>query len=112
MQIQKECLAILDEAVGVFEVGLALADGLDLSAAQGDPGLDLFKQKVIVAGSPVLGGVALSAGDRIPRPGRLLGAGFTGLGDDVTSLTGHWRNSLNLHRSIGLERAIQGMELC
>ena len=50
MQIQQKRLAVLDQPVGVLQVGLALADGLHLGPAQRHAGLELLEQKVVVAG--------------------------------------------------------------
>ena len=71
MEIEEEGLTVLDKAVGVLEVGLALADGLDLGAAEGDSGLKAFEEEEIVAGAAVLGGIALAGGDGIARAGGL-----------------------------------------
>ena len=65
MGIQQEGLAIFDDSVGVLQVGLTFADGLDLGAAQGDAALEAVEQEVIVAGGAVDGGIALAGGDRI-----------------------------------------------
>ena len=75
MQVEQKRLAVLDEAVGVFEVGLALADGFDLGPAQGHAGLELLQQKVVVAGDAIVRSVPLAAGHRVAGPGRLLRAG-------------------------------------
>jgi len=58
VRVQQKALSILEQSVGVFEVGVALANGLDLGAAEGDPGLEFIEQRVVVAGGPVVGGVA------------------------------------------------------
>ena len=36
--VEEEALAVLEEAVGVLEIGFAFADGFDLGAAEGDAG--------------------------------------------------------------------------
>jgi hypothetical protein len=43
-------LAVLDQAVGVFQVGLALADRLHLGAAQRNSGLEFLEEKVVMPG--------------------------------------------------------------
>ena len=63
--VQEEAFAVFEQAVGVLEVGLAFADGLDLGAAEGDAGLELVGEEVIVAGGAVEGGVALAGGDGV-----------------------------------------------
>src|SRR5271156_117113 len=67
MGIQKEGLAVFEQAVGVFEVGLALANGLNFAAAQCDSRLEFVEQEIVMAGRAVHGGVALAGGDRIAR---------------------------------------------
>ncbi len=75
MHVQQKGFAVLDEAVGVLEIGLSFANRLDLGAAQGDAGLEFLQQKVVVAGGAVVGGIALAGGDRVARPGLFCGAG-------------------------------------
>src|SRR5215218_7662487 len=48
-------VAVLQHGVGVLERGLALAQGLDLAAAQDHPGLDGLEDLVVVAGAAVGG---------------------------------------------------------
>src|ERR1700722_19318732 len=97
MQIQEERLAILDESVGVPEVCLPLADGLHLGAAQRHAGFEFLEEKVIMAGSPVVRGVALAAGHRVARLGRLFRGRRVFGNDNVAALAGHGRASLSLH---------------
>ena len=78
MNVEQKRLAVLDEAVGVFEVGLALADRLDLSAAQGHAGLESLQQEVVVAGGAVMRGVAFAGGDGIARTRSFWGADPSG----------------------------------
>ena len=75
--VEEEGLAILEQTVGVLEVGLALADGLDLGAAEGDAALVAVAEKVIEAGGAVEGGVALAGGHGVAvlRLDRGLGGG-------------------------------------
>lgn len=103
MQIKKKRLTVFDQSVGVFEVGFSFADGFDLSAAERHTGLDLFEQEVVVAGCSILCSIAVTGSNGVPWPDRLLRAGFAGWSDDVTGLSCHWTNPLNLHRSIGLK---------
>src|SRR5262245_16196946 len=51
-------LAVLDHRVGVADLGLSLAQRLDLAAGQLDPRLELLDQLVLVRGAPVGGDVA------------------------------------------------------
>ena len=74
MKIEQKGFAVLDQAVGVFEVGFALADGFDLRPAQADAGLELLQQEVVMAGRAVVRRVALAAGDGIAWLGGLLRA--------------------------------------
>src|SRR5271166_2568545 len=100
MHVEKKGLAVLDEAVGVLEVGLALADGLDFGPAQSNAGFKLLQQKVVVAGGSIVRGVPFSGGHGVAGPGRLLRAGAHRLNDDMTGLTSHGVTSSSLHRSI------------
>src|SRR5664279_2843102 len=101
MNIEQESLSVLDEAVGVLEVGLAFSDGLDFSAAQSHAGFEFLKQEVVMAGDSVVGGVALAGGHGVARPRRLLGSGRVLGYDDMAGLAGHREATSNLHRSIG-----------
>jgi len=56
--VQEEALAVLEETVGVFEIGLAFADGLDLGSSQGDSGLEAVGEEVVEAGGAIVGSVA------------------------------------------------------
>src|SRR5579863_7656192 len=105
--VEQEGLAVFDETISIFEVCLALANRLDFSTAQGDARFVFLQQKVMVAGGPVLSGVALAASHRIARARRLGRAGAIGIGDHVAALARHCYTSLNLHRSIG-----QAPEIC
>src|ERR1700738_5106217 len=107
VHVKQERLAVLDEAVGVPEVCLAFADRFNLGTAEGHAGLELFQKEIVVAGHPVLGGIALAAGHGIPRARRLGRTRAVGVSDPVTGLTGHCYTSLNLHRSIG-----EASEIC
>ena len=63
--VEQEAFAVFEQAVGVLEVGLAFADAFDLGAAEGDAGLELVGEEVVVAGGAVEGGVALAGGDGV-----------------------------------------------
>ena len=102
MQVEQKGLAVFDEAVGILEIGLAFADGFDLSAAEGDAGFKFVGQKVVVACHAVVGSIALSAGDGVSRADGLLGAGVWVLDDDMAGLAGHLRESSNLYGSTGM----------
>ena len=96
MHIQKEGFTIFDEAIGVLEIRLSFANGLDLGSSQSDSGLEFFQQEVVVAGGTVMGSVALTRGHRVPRLGLLLGSrGVTGY-DSVAGLARHGGNTLKL----------------
>jgi hypothetical protein len=84
MRVEKEGFPILNEAVGVFQIGFALADGLDLGAAEGDSGLVFLEEEVVVPSGAIDGRIAGPGGDGVARPlfGRV---GF----DEMGRLTGH-----------------------
>ena len=56
--LSRKSFAVLEQAVGVLEVGFAFADAFDLGAAEGDAGFELVGEEVVVAGGAVEGGVA------------------------------------------------------
>jgi hypothetical protein len=60
--VEEEALAVLEETVGVLEIGFAFADGFDLGAAEGDAGLEAVREEVVKAGGAVEGGIAESRG--------------------------------------------------
>ena len=96
MQIEQEGLAVLDEAVRVLQVRFSFANGFDLGTAEGNAGLELLEQEVVVAGDPVMGGIALAGGHRIARLGLFLRSwGVTGY-DSVAGLARHGGKSLKL----------------
>jgi hypothetical protein len=101
MHIEQKRLTVLDQAVGVLEVGLPLADGLDLGSAKGHAGFKFFEEKVVVAGHSIVRGVPRSAGHRIAGLGRFLGTGRILGNDDVAGLASHREATSNLHPSIG-----------
>ena len=101
MNVEQEGFAVLDEPVGIFEVGLAFADGFDLGAAEDDAGLDFVVEEVVEAGAAVEGGVAFAGGNGIAGAGGLAGGGLVFGGDGVAVLAGHGDASLQLNVSIG-----------
>ena len=64
--IQKPEFAVLEQAVGVLEIGAAGADGFDLGSGEDHPGFKFFQQEVVVGSDPIDGGVSLPGGGRIP----------------------------------------------
>ena len=60
MGIQQEAFAIFEQAVGVFEVCLALADRFDLGATEGDSALELIGEEIVEAGRAIERGVAFA----------------------------------------------------
>jgi len=106
MQVEQKGLAVFDEAVGILEVGVALADGLDLGSAEGDAGFELLHQEVVVACHSIVGRVSLAAGHGVAGAHRLLRAGVWVLHDDVAGLAGHGRASSNLNGSTGAVFAV------
>src|ERR1700728_973687 len=69
MRVQQEGLPILNQAVGILEIGFALPDRLDLGPAQGHPRLVLLEKEVVVGRLAILGGVAGAGSHRVPRSG-------------------------------------------
>src|SRR5450631_927163 len=88
VRVEQETLSILEQSVCVFEIGLALADGLDLGPAQGDSGFEFVGQGVVVAGRAIVGGVAHAGGDGVAV---LLLHHWLGLGGDgrIGQRSGH-----------------------
>ena len=101
MHVEQKCLAILDEAVGILQVGLPLADGLDLGPAQRHARFKLLQQKIIMAGGPIVRGVPLTRGHGVPWLGWLGGAGSGRLNNYVAGLASHSEASSSLHPNIG-----------
>ena len=89
MRVQQKGLAVFDDAVGVFEIGFAFADGLDLCPAESDACLEFIGKKVVVPGGAIDGGVAGAGRNRISGPRR--GLGFLGGGRShlMAGLAGH-----------------------
>src|SRR5882757_11185279 len=93
MRIQQEGFTILDQPVGIFQIGFALANGFDLGTAQSYAGLELLQQEVVMAGGAIHGGISGTGGDRIAfldfLRGSLLRASLQGM----AGLPGHRRKS-------------------
>jgi len=100
MNVEQKRLAVLDETVGISQVGLAFANGLDFGAAQGDAGLEFLQQKIVMAGHSIVRGIPLAGGHGIARPNRLFGTGNVRLNDHMAGLAGHREAPSNLHPSI------------
>src|SRR5580658_4429605 len=66
MSVQQIRFAVFDDAVGVLQIGLSLADGLDLSTPEGNAGFELIQQEVVMTRGAIHGSVALTGGDRLP----------------------------------------------
>ena len=108
MQVEQEGLAVFDQAIGILEVGVALADGLDLGSAEGDAGFKLFQEEVVVAGHAVVGRVALAAGDGVAGADGFLGAGVWVLHDDVAGLAGHASSCFDGSTGVGFGLRVDG----
>ena len=63
MQVEQKSFPVLDEAIGVLEIRFPFANGFDFGSTEGHAGLEFFKEKVVVAGDTVVGGVALAGGN-------------------------------------------------
>ena len=60
--IEKPELAVLDQAIGIFETDFAGTDRLDLRTRQDDSGLVFFEQEIVVSGVPVGSGIPFTTG--------------------------------------------------
>src|ERR1039458_4314721 len=82
--VEEPEFALLDQAVGVLEIGLAGANGLYFGSGENHSGLEFFEQEIVVTCVPVNGGILLPGGGglaaRILLP---IGLGLVG------SLLGH-----------------------
>src|SRR3954465_1560482 len=96
MHVQKEGFAIFDKPVGVLQIRLSFANRLDLGPAQGNTGLEFLEQKVVVAGDPVMGGIALAGSHGVPGLGLLLGGRSVTGYDSVAGLARHRGITLKL----------------
>src|SRR5258708_38873678 len=60
VRIQQKALPILQQPVGILQVGLALADRLHLSPAQRNSCFELVRQKIVKARRPVERSISLA----------------------------------------------------
>src|SRR6201996_2450100 len=93
MRVQQKGLAVLDQSVGVLQVGFAFTNRFDLGTAQCDPGLVFFDEKIIMAGRAIDRRIPRSGGDRVALLGFLRGSLLRASLDGVTGLPGHRRKS-------------------
>jgi len=63
--IQQKDLTVLQQPVGVFQVGFTFANGFDFGSAEGNTGLVSVEQRIVMAGCAIVRGVAQARGDRI-----------------------------------------------
>jgi hypothetical protein len=66
MSVQQIGFAVFDDPVGILQIGLSLADGLDLCTPEGNAGFELVQQEVVMSRGAIYGSVALTGGDRLP----------------------------------------------
>ena len=78
MYIEQEGFSVLNQPIGVFQVGFAFADGFDFSPAEGDASLELLKEEVVVTGCAVLGCVSFAGGHGVAVFGLSRGFGRRG----------------------------------
>ena len=78
MELEEPELPVVDPGVGLAQLGLALAQGLDLGALEDDAGLERLEELVLAPGAPVRGDGAVATailagggplGDLLLRPG-------------------------------------------
>src|SRR5947208_9754247 len=65
MRIQQKALSILQQPIGILQVGLAFADRLHLGPAQRNSYLELVRQKIVEARRPVERSVSLTRRHRV-----------------------------------------------
>src|SRR6187402_657445 len=53
VRVQKKSLAVFKETVGILEVGLAFADGFDLSSLESHAAFELVEEKIIMTGRTI-----------------------------------------------------------
>src|SRR5271165_3299040 len=58
--VKQPKFAVLQQSVGVFQVGLSGPDRFDFGSGQGNPGLEFLQKEIVVGCDPVDGGIALS----------------------------------------------------
>jgi hypothetical protein len=63
--VEEEKLSVFDEAVGVLQVGLAVANGFDLGPAEDEAAFVTIEEKEVMGGRAIDAGVPLAAGDGI-----------------------------------------------
>jgi hypothetical protein len=77
--VEEPEFAVLDQAVGIFEVGEASADGFGLGSGQNYAAFKFFQQEVVMRSDPINGGVSVAGGCRFASRGFLFaGLGFVG----------------------------------
>src|SRR6516225_4068392 len=86
MQVEQECLAVFDEAVGILKVCFALADRFYFGSAQGHAGFKPFDQEVVMTGGTVESRVPVARGYRVAGTRRFGRSRPVGGGDNVTGL--------------------------
>src|SRR5947209_17376548 len=64
--VEQPEFAILDQAISVFQVGVAGTNRFHLGTAEYDAGLKFFQQEVVVGSDPINSGISLSGGSRVP----------------------------------------------
>src|SRR5215472_18416567 len=96
MHIQQKGFTVLDQTIGVLQIRLSFADRLHFGTTQGDASLELLQKEVIVAGSPVVGCIALAGSHGIAGPGLLCGSGCVRGCDRMGFLAWHRGSSLKL----------------
>ena len=90
VSIEQPEFAVLDQAVRVFEVGEAAADGFGLGPGKNYAALKFFQQEVVVGSDPINSGIALAAGGglaarRFLQGGLGLVCGLAGHGGSISS---------------------------
>jgi len=63
--VEEPEFAILDQSVGVLEIGGAGADGLYLGSGENDASLEFFEQEIVVTRVPVYSGVFFAGSGRL-----------------------------------------------
>ena len=101
--VEEPEFAVLNQAVGVFQVGEAAADGFGLSSGKNNPALKFFQQEVVMGSDPINGGIALSGGGGLALRGFLC----AGLGL-MRGLAGH---GLGFILTVGFGLRLSGVRL-
>jgi hypothetical protein len=65
MAVEEPEFAVLEQAVGVLEIGLAGANGLYLGSGENDSGFEFFEQEIVMARVPINGSIFLAGGGRL-----------------------------------------------